>query len=69
MSVVEIVDSAEEAAALELPPLLVRDAVEGFLDGLGLGSGPSSAIQTAIPKARKQACCKPWSQSWRSAAW
>jgi aminoglycoside phosphotransferase (APT) family kinase protein len=37
---VEIVDSAEEAAALALPPLLVREPVERFLDAHGLGRGP-----------------------------
>jgi aminoglycoside phosphotransferase (APT) family kinase protein len=35
-----IVDTAEEAAALELPPLLVRRPLEAFLDGHGLGTGP-----------------------------
>ena len=43
--VVEIVDSAEEAAALALPPLLVRDAVERFLDDCGLGRGRIEAEQ------------------------
>jgi len=35
-----IVDTPEEAAALELAPLLVRRPLEAFLDRCGLGSGP-----------------------------
>src|SRR3954468_12268442 len=35
-----MVDTPEEAAALELPPLLVRRPLEAFLDAHGLGSGP-----------------------------
>jgi aminoglycoside phosphotransferase (APT) family kinase protein len=38
-----IVDTPEEAAALELPPLLVRRPLEAFLDAHGLGSGPLEA--------------------------
>jgi aminoglycoside phosphotransferase (APT) family kinase protein len=38
-----IVDTPEEAAALELPPLLVRRPLEAFLDAGGLGSGPVEA--------------------------
>ena len=38
-----IVDTPEEAAALELPPLLVRRPLEAFLDAQGLGSGPVDA--------------------------
>ena len=38
-----IVDTAEEAAALELPPLLVRRPLERYLDGCGLGSGALEA--------------------------
>jgi aminoglycoside phosphotransferase (APT) family kinase protein len=34
-----IVDTPEEAAALDLPPLLVRRPLERFLDACGLGSG------------------------------
>jgi aminoglycoside phosphotransferase (APT) family kinase protein len=34
-----IVDTPEEAAALDLPPLLVRRPLERFLDARGLGSG------------------------------
>ncbi|MGK3707753.1 phosphotransferase family protein [Arthrobacter sp. IK3] len=35
----EVVSTGSEAAALERPPLLVLDAVTGFLDAHGLGSG------------------------------
>jgi aminoglycoside phosphotransferase (APT) family kinase protein len=38
--VTAIVDTPEQAAALELPPLLVRRPLEAFLDACGLGSGP-----------------------------
>jgi aminoglycoside phosphotransferase (APT) family kinase protein len=38
-----IVDTAEEAARLELPPLLIRRPLEAFLDAHGLGSGPVEA--------------------------
>ena len=38
-----IVDTPEEAAALELPPLLIRRPLEAFLDAHGLGSGPLDA--------------------------
>ena len=38
-----IVDTPEEAAALELPPLLVRRPLEAFLDAHGLGEGPLEA--------------------------
>ena len=38
-----IVDTPEEAAALDLPPLLVRRPLEAFLDARGLGSGPIEA--------------------------
>jgi aminoglycoside phosphotransferase (APT) family kinase protein len=41
--VTAIVDTPEEAAALELPPLLVRRPLEAFLDARGLGSGPVEA--------------------------
>src|SRR3954466_3249811 len=34
-----IVDTPEEAAALDLPPLLVRRPLEAHLDAHGLGSG------------------------------
>jgi aminoglycoside phosphotransferase (APT) family kinase protein len=38
-----IVDTREEADALELPPLLVRRPLEAFMDEQGLGSGPLDA--------------------------
>jgi aminoglycoside phosphotransferase (APT) family kinase protein len=38
-----IVDTPEEAAELELPPLLVRRPLEAYLDAHGLGSGPVTA--------------------------
>jgi aminoglycoside phosphotransferase (APT) family kinase protein len=38
-----IVDTHEQAAALDLPPLLVRRPLEAFLDERGLGSGPIDA--------------------------
>jgi aminoglycoside phosphotransferase (APT) family kinase protein len=41
--VTAIVDTPEEAAALELPPLLVRRPLEAYLDDHGLGSGPVEA--------------------------
>jgi aminoglycoside phosphotransferase (APT) family kinase protein len=39
----DIVDTAEEAAAEERPPLIVRRPLEAFLDGHGLGSGEIEA--------------------------
>ena len=42
-SVTAIVDTPEQAAALDLPPLLVRRPLEAFLDAQGLGSGPLEA--------------------------
>jgi len=38
-----IVDTPEEAAELDLPPLLVRRPLEAFLDAQGLGEGPVEA--------------------------
>ncbi len=38
-----IVDTLEQAAALALPPLLVRRPLEAFLDARGLGAGPLDA--------------------------
>jgi aminoglycoside phosphotransferase (APT) family kinase protein len=38
-----IVDTPEEAAALELEPLLVRRPLEAFLEARGLGQGPVEA--------------------------
>jgi aminoglycoside phosphotransferase (APT) family kinase protein len=42
-AVTAIVDTPEEAAGLDLPPLLVRRPLEAFLDARGLGSGPVEA--------------------------
>ena len=39
-----IVDTHDEAARLDLPPLLVRRPLEAFLDERGLGSGPIEAM-------------------------
>jgi aminoglycoside phosphotransferase (APT) family kinase protein len=39
-----VVDTPEEAAALDLPPLLVRRPLEAFLDARGLGTGPVEAV-------------------------
>jgi aminoglycoside phosphotransferase (APT) family kinase protein len=39
----EIVDTPEQAAELELAPLIVREPLERFLDEQGLGSGPVDA--------------------------
>jgi len=39
----EIVDTPEEAAQLELPPLIVREPLAHYLDEHGLGSGPVQA--------------------------
>jgi aminoglycoside phosphotransferase (APT) family kinase protein len=41
--VTAIVDTPEEAAALDLPPLLVRRPLEAFMDAHGLGSGRVTA--------------------------
>jgi aminoglycoside phosphotransferase (APT) family kinase protein len=38
-----IVDTSEQAAALDQPPLLVRRPLEAFLDARGLGSGELTA--------------------------
>jgi aminoglycoside phosphotransferase (APT) family kinase protein len=38
-----IVDTHAEAAALDLPPLLVREPLAAFLDAQGLGAGPIEA--------------------------
>jgi aminoglycoside phosphotransferase (APT) family kinase protein len=43
--VTAIVDTPEEAAGLELPPLLVRRPLEAFLDAQGIGSGPIEATE------------------------
>ena len=35
----DVVDTAEDAAGLELPPLVVREPLEAFLDAHGIGRG------------------------------
>ena len=40
---VDIVDTPAEAAALELPPLIVREPLEAYLDSLGVGAGELEA--------------------------
>ncbi len=35
----DVVDTADEAAGLELPPLVVREPLEAFLDAHGIGAG------------------------------
>ena len=35
----DVVDTAEDAAGLELPPLVVREPLEAFLDAHGIGEG------------------------------
>jgi aminoglycoside phosphotransferase (APT) family kinase protein len=35
----DVVDTTEDAAGLDLPPLVVREPLEAFLDGHGIGSG------------------------------
>jgi aminoglycoside phosphotransferase (APT) family kinase protein len=42
-AVTAIVDTPEQAAALQLPPLLVRRPLEAYLDEHGLGAGPIEA--------------------------
>jgi aminoglycoside phosphotransferase (APT) family kinase protein len=42
---VDVVDTAEQAATLPLPPLVVRRPLEGWLDEQGLGSGVLSATR------------------------
>jgi aminoglycoside phosphotransferase (APT) family kinase protein len=43
MASLDIVDTPAQAAEQELPPLIVRDPLEAFLDEHGLGSGPIHA--------------------------
>jgi aminoglycoside phosphotransferase (APT) family kinase protein len=43
MASLDIVDTPAQAAEQELPPLIVRDPLEAFLDAHGLGSGPIEA--------------------------
>jgi aminoglycoside phosphotransferase (APT) family kinase protein len=44
LTMTAIVDTPEEASALDLPPLLVRRPLEAFLDAHGLGSGQIEAV-------------------------
>ena len=39
----DVVDTPQEAARLEPPPLLVREPLEGFLDACGIGTGRAEA--------------------------
>jgi aminoglycoside phosphotransferase (APT) family kinase protein len=41
----DVVETAEEAARLERPPILVLDRVAAFLDARGLGAGPIRATR------------------------
>jgi aminoglycoside phosphotransferase (APT) family kinase protein len=43
MAAEEIVDTREQASAQELAPLLVREPLAEFLDGVGLGAGEIAA--------------------------
>ena len=43
MASAEIVDTHDEAVEQELAPLIVREPLEAYLDGCGLGSGPIEA--------------------------
>jgi aminoglycoside phosphotransferase (APT) family kinase protein len=44
-----VVESAEAARDLPLPPLVVLDRIERFLDEHGLGSGPVRARRIGVP--------------------
>jgi aminoglycoside phosphotransferase (APT) family kinase protein len=41
---IDVVYTAAEAAALQRPPLVVLEALEHWLDGRGMGSGPLHAV-------------------------
>jgi aminoglycoside phosphotransferase (APT) family kinase protein len=43
MGAPDVVDTPEQAARLEPPPLVVREPLEEFLDAHGIGSGPLTA--------------------------
>jgi aminoglycoside phosphotransferase (APT) family kinase protein len=45
MSSPDVVDTPQEAAELELPPLVVRKPLEDFLDAHGIGEGPVEAAR------------------------
>ena len=62
----DVVDTPQEAAALELAPLLVREPLEAFLDEHGIGSGRLEAerigeghsnITFLVPAATLARCC------------
>ena len=36
----DVVDTPGEAAELQTAPLIVREPLEAFLDGQGIGAGP-----------------------------
>ena len=42
---VDVVDTPAEAAALPLPPLVVRQPLAAWLDAQGLGTGPLAATR------------------------
>ena len=44
-----VVETAEAAQGLALPPLVVLDRLEAFLDERGLGSGPVRARRIGVP--------------------
>jgi aminoglycoside phosphotransferase (APT) family kinase protein len=48
VSAVDVVATAADADGLALPPLLVLDRVEAFLDEHGLGSGPVRATRIGV---------------------
>jgi aminoglycoside phosphotransferase (APT) family kinase protein len=52
-SVADVVRTLAAAATLERPALLVLEALERYLDGLGLGSGPADA--TPLPGGHSNA--------------
>jgi aminoglycoside phosphotransferase (APT) family kinase protein len=45
----DVVTSASDAAGRDLPPLLVLDRLEEFLDAHRLGSGPLQAVRIGVP--------------------
>ena len=44
----DIVDTPTQAAEQELPPLIVREPLEAFMDEHGLGSGPIEAERVMV---------------------
>jgi aminoglycoside phosphotransferase (APT) family kinase protein len=46
---IDVVATAADAEANTLPPLIVLDRIEAFLDGHGLGSGPVRASRIGVP--------------------